>query len=1013
MTAVSQLVPNFFGGINEQPDELKKPGQVRDCVNFMPDVTYGLIKRPGIEWIDKLDNISGNGTWIEFYRKNQTGRTADYLGYIETDGQVYFWSLDGTPEDVYYSTNSLKPGKFYTSSEVEDLNLVNFDVFRSGYTSINKPNDFSPFYLNKQNQKALKTVSIRDNIFITNPAIIAEMQTSEPTTTQQNKYYAFVEAKVFDVSRTYTLKIDPINDDGSITRVVDDVEDIKTSGLNSRDSDNGEVPLTDFNNPNNSYSGVTFEGITIDGAGNRTLGSNTLDTSNDQDGNSTSLQVKSDRTKLQIEFKLRGQLITKGTDRMQYDLVDFKIVDGGTDFKRGEIVYFKARAKAGQGVNNKDTFTLWIQIPDTEDSIDKEFIPDGRITATAIDSDSDWGSIEQVLVGLKESIDSQDDDGIFLDNSGESKVQIYGNGLYLESQTPFLIDSPDLDLCNVINSEKTSQDIVPIAYVNNISNLPIECKPKFKVKVLNSFNKEDDAYFKFRNTIPTGTNNEGDADEDVIIENSGQGYWEEIAKPFEPVEFKNRTMPHMITSTGAGFVVSRANWKKRTAGTEDFNPSFIEDTAKITSLNFFKNRLVFTTTVGTIVTSTSENILDFFPQTALSSSLIDPVDVISNSSKLDPLYDSIVTNNSLVVFGGSSQYQFFTTSDLLTPSTVNVTQIASYEFEPNSRPQMLSTNISFVTSKKATRMYEMTNVFDRGQADVNERSKIIQAKFAKGYTYTSSSRIYNILAYSHPQPRKQERFDSDIALGKIMWIYAYLKDSSQSDQQTAWVKFEFPHPVKHHFFYENKMYIITGNTKANKDATDCYLTSLDLESFDTSYSDPNAIPEFIDYWQKIPSIENLPWEETGDEDLVPSSFSRYPDKEPIMVRGIKYKSTVELPKFYVNKSEGSSYQSDTTASLTMHRYKINHGAVGAYRVELTRYGKDAYTMLYEQPYEDAVTAAPGYPDYPIALEQEQTIPIYDRNVNINMSITSDFNLPCIIYSLRWEGDYTNRYYKRV
>ena len=28
MTSVTQLLPNFIQGINDQPDELKKPGQV-------------------------------------------------------------------------------------------------------------------------------------------------------------------------------------------------------------------------------------------------------------------------------------------------------------------------------------------------------------------------------------------------------------------------------------------------------------------------------------------------------------------------------------------------------------------------------------------------------------------------------------------------------------------------------------------------------------------------------------------------------------------------------------------------------------------------------------------------------------------------------------------------------------------------------------------------------------------------------------------------------------------------
>ena len=47
MTSIAQTVPNYIFGISEQPDYLKRPGQVVDSVNMTPDVTSGLTKRPG------------------------------------------------------------------------------------------------------------------------------------------------------------------------------------------------------------------------------------------------------------------------------------------------------------------------------------------------------------------------------------------------------------------------------------------------------------------------------------------------------------------------------------------------------------------------------------------------------------------------------------------------------------------------------------------------------------------------------------------------------------------------------------------------------------------------------------------------------------------------------------------------------------------------------------------------------------------------------------------------------
>ena len=33
MTGITQTVPNYFGGISEQPDYIKEPGQVRAITN--------------------------------------------------------------------------------------------------------------------------------------------------------------------------------------------------------------------------------------------------------------------------------------------------------------------------------------------------------------------------------------------------------------------------------------------------------------------------------------------------------------------------------------------------------------------------------------------------------------------------------------------------------------------------------------------------------------------------------------------------------------------------------------------------------------------------------------------------------------------------------------------------------------------------------------------------------------------------------------------------------------------
>ena len=113
MTAVSQIIPNFVQGINEQPDELKKPGQVRDAVNCIPDVTRGLVKRPGYELLTEMSGIDGSGSWFEMYREDDNGLDFRYVVNVDSTGTTRVWNADTRNEvPVYNYGGALKLGEY-------------------------------------------------------------------------------------------------------------------------------------------------------------------------------------------------------------------------------------------------------------------------------------------------------------------------------------------------------------------------------------------------------------------------------------------------------------------------------------------------------------------------------------------------------------------------------------------------------------------------------------------------------------------------------------------------------------------------------------------------------------------------------------------------------------------------------------------------------------------------------------------------------------------------------------
>ena len=72
MTSITQKINSVNGGISQQPDELKIPGQVVTAKNVFPDVTHGLQKRPGSQLVTSLSNGTKNsyttGKWFSYYR---------------------------------------------------------------------------------------------------------------------------------------------------------------------------------------------------------------------------------------------------------------------------------------------------------------------------------------------------------------------------------------------------------------------------------------------------------------------------------------------------------------------------------------------------------------------------------------------------------------------------------------------------------------------------------------------------------------------------------------------------------------------------------------------------------------------------------------------------------------------------------------------------------------------------------------------------------------------------------
>ena len=191
MASVTQTIPSFTGGISEQPDQLKFPGQVKDVVNAIPDITRGLYKRPGAKRVGTtpLANVQSGGSWFHYHRDDEEG---SYIGQVAADGQLRMWKADGdnagAAQTIVYGTG--------------------------GQTAIQN-------YLATSNAENIQFLTINDTTFVssrdsTNSHTL--VGTTGTTTDNPNAHFAFVEVTRTENGRQYGLNLYNNNSTTSFTR---------------------------------------------------------------------------------------------------------------------------------------------------------------------------------------------------------------------------------------------------------------------------------------------------------------------------------------------------------------------------------------------------------------------------------------------------------------------------------------------------------------------------------------------------------------------------------------------------------------------------------------------------------------------------------------------------------------------------------------------------------------------------------------------------------------------------
>ena len=602
--------------------------------------------------------------------------------------------------------------------------------------------------------------------------------------------------------------------------------------------------------------------------------------------------------------------------------------------------------------------------------------------------------------------------GIVSDLPSGITGKVIGTGIYLSSSSAFNVTILDDDLMRVMQGS-----------VNDVQNLPNQCKHGYIVKVSNSrAAQEDDYYLRF----------DGENDKD------GAGSWSECAKPGIAKTLTNMPLVIQRTAINSGvatFTVKAFTYADRRVGDDLTNPmpSFVKKDSnnnfigRINKVLFFRNRLAFLS--GENVITSRPGTLgepDFFIETALTVSPADPIDISAASMFPSELFDGIDTNTGLVVFSTNQQFLLSSDDTVLNPDTAKLRSISTFNYNKTISPISLGTTVAYVdNSGKFSRFNEMANIRREGEPNVVEVSKIVPSLLPKDIDLITNSRENSIVLIG--------KTNSDTVLG-----YKYFQVSEQR-QQASWFKWKLNNPLIYHFIIDDEYFFLDSDyylqsLKLIQSDSDPSVTSnsvnflLHLDNhttinggtYDTSaktttfsnvtwlssVTTPNYNLAIIDNDGRfaLPTVSGTTLTLTGDW-----SNSSLPSGQTHFTLGYVYDYEVQFPTFYPVKMENNKPTADVNSSLVLHRVKLHFGKVGSYRTTLNRVGKVSYTDQHESSLADQTVAA----DVPYLAEFIKTVPVYERNINVDIILKSIHPSPATLHAMSWEGDYSPKFYQRV
>ena len=1003
MATINQRIPNFLGGVSQQPDSFKFPGQLRVCDNAVPDITFGLKKRPPGEFVKTLTNANDGGFWYEILRDGYE----KYLVQITpgNTGSVPFriWDLaDGTEKTL---TNSSGDSLYaYLSGATDKYSIQTIQ----DYTIITNPqkvvgttgNTDAPIDSGNYAFAKLSTVAYNTEYVIYNT------NTGLPT---PDTYYRVTSLNV-NVWRTAPGDSSP---SWQGTSFVDGSDKNWAAGLAGFDFGVGDEVVSTANATN--CEGITghlvvngtpfvesYDKVWSDGR--------TDDDGNDSDDSFVGHTQDYDHVfTATVTLKDGGIIKESNIDTAKSKYIDVTIEGQAWRIHVG-------------GVEPVETYvnTANIGYYKTPENPSK-----GR------------ASMSGILKGLTTSVNA---------NVSNMTASIIGNGLY--------ITGTEAKRLGFLGGSANEGMSVFSKSINTLGELPNECKHGYVVQVDNSADIESDNYYmKF--IADDGVKGPGKWEETPRPHNFTGS--DAVVKGLDPA-----TMPHALVNNRNGtFTFKKLDettaiadgtdnyWKYREVGDDDTNPIPSFNGKKIQKIFFYRNRLGLIADEQVVISRPSDY-FNFFIVSAITTSDDNPIDISVSDIKPAFINHILPAATSLLLFSDNGQFMLYSDSDLFTPKTARLRKVSSYECDSSLQPLDLGTTTMFTSAVSAyTRVYESAIVEQNTPPQVIEQTRVVPEYVPKTVNISTVSAALGVASFAEKD-------------SKSIYHYKYYNTSGNQRDQSAWYSWTLTNNLHHMVYTGGNFYTVEEASEDNfilnryeyiSDATAGRVYVLGGVAADVGNPlktarwfeaclDQMVIPSAISFTAQGGHVTGppftdltLPYTPTSADnfyavalsgtdtegnniagtvikaDSVNTNKATFEDVNMTgwtVACGYKYTTTIELPSYYLRIGEG---QSDLNADLRISAINLEMGVSGPMEFHQSSIYADMDDFIQTESGMKLDESDFGKP--PSKLMKSVRVPIQKKNDKYNLTIKVPDPFSTALISGSWDGIYNPRRHART